>query len=72
MICPVSGDEHDKCFLTKMKAHIGSVHNMPTVLPSLFPIISELVEKNVTGIFNFVNKGGDLFTRFSTFIWSRM
>ena len=60
IIYPVSLDENPKCFLNKMAQRASSVHNIRvclTILPSLFPKISELCKKDVRGILNFVNKG---------------
>jgi len=60
IIYPVSLDENPKCFLNKMAQRASSVHNINvclTILPSLFPKISELCKKDVRGILNFVNRG---------------
>jgi dTDP-4-dehydrorhamnose 3,5-epimerase-like enzyme/dTDP-4-dehydrorhamnose reductase len=60
IIYPVSLDEHPKCFLNKMAQRASSVHNVRvclTIIPSLFPTISQLCKNNVRGIMNFVNKG---------------
>ncbi len=60
VIYPVLGNGHPKCFLTKMKGRMDSVHNVPvamTVMPDLFPLLSILVEKHVVGVINFVNTG---------------
>ena len=60
IIYPITCDGHPKCFLTKMLGRTDNVHNISlpiTVVPYLFPKISELCQKNITGIINFVNKG---------------
>lgn len=60
IIYPVSLDENPKCFLNKMAQRASSVHNVRvclTILPNLFPKISELCKKDVRGILNFINKG---------------
>jgi dTDP-4-dehydrorhamnose 3,5-epimerase-like enzyme/dTDP-4-dehydrorhamnose reductase len=59
ILYPITGDDHPKCFLTKMLQRTSSVADSNvsiTVVPSLFPSISELCKKDVTGIYNFVNK----------------
>lgn len=60
IIYPITCDGNSKCFLTKMLGRTDSVHNISvpiTVVPYLFPKISTLCKKNITGIMNFVNKG---------------
>lgn len=60
IIYPASLDNNPKCFLTKMIGRSKNVHNINismTIIPSLFPKIKDLCESNITGIFNFVNKG---------------
>jgi len=45
---------------TKNSLHAISVHDTAlniTVVPSMFPFIPALLEKHVTGIYNFVNEG---------------
>ena len=57
---PMTLDTHPKCFLSKMLLRKDSIHNVrisTTIVPSLFPTISQLCEKQVKGIFNFVNTG---------------
>lgn len=54
---PISNDDHPKCFLTKMKSRTPHKKTMSvTILPELLPLLSNLIEKNITGIFNFVSK----------------
>lgn len=60
IIYPISADQNPKCFLSKMKERIQTVHNKSisiTVIPSLFPLIPIIIEKGTVGIFNFVNTG---------------
>ena len=56
---PISNDGHSKCFLSKLKTRLTSIHNTKinfTYLPTMMvDVLPELVHKNVTGIFNFVN-----------------
>lgn len=57
---PLSGNGHEKCFLEKLKTRKDNIHNTSvslTVIPSLFPDITKLLSKKVTGIFNFTNHG---------------
>jgi dTDP-4-dehydrorhamnose 3,5-epimerase-like enzyme/dTDP-4-dehydrorhamnose reductase len=67
----ISGDLDPKCFLTKMKqrARDNSVHNANlsiTVLPSMLPILTSLIESKRVGIYNFVNKNPILLTDLTT------
>jgi 3,5-epimerase/4-reductase len=60
ILYPITFDNHEKCFLTKMLQRTGSVNNSEvsiTIVPDMFPLISNLCEKNITGVYNFVNKG---------------
>jgi dTDP-4-dehydrorhamnose reductase len=60
IIYPCTLDGNVKCFLSKMVARAKTVHPVSvclTIVPSLFPVLSKLSEKGVTGILNFVNKG---------------
>lgn len=60
ILYPATLDGHQKCFVTKMLARNNSVHNMAvsmTIVPSLFPYIPSLLQKYITGTYNFVNKG---------------
>ena len=56
---PVSLTENSKCFMNKMITRLESVHEQSvniTYVPNLFPLlISTILEKNTTGILNFVN-----------------
>ena len=57
---PISGDGNPKCFLSKMLTRVNNIHNIKvsvTIVPSLFPLISVMCNTNLTGIYNFVNKG---------------
>jgi dTDP-4-dehydrorhamnose 3,5-epimerase-like enzyme/dTDP-4-dehydrorhamnose reductase len=60
IIYPCTLDGNAKCFLSKMVSRAKTVHPVEvclTVVPSLFPTLSELSVKGVTGILNFVNRG---------------
>lgn len=56
---PISNDGHPKCFLSKLKTRLNSIHNTQinfTYLPIMIgKVLPELVHKQITGIFNFVN-----------------
>ena len=59
IIFPVTGDDHPKCFISKIKTW-KEIHNINipiTIVPLLFKGISKLCIDNITGIFNFVNNG---------------
>lgn len=56
---PVSFD-HPRCFYNKTLSRKGNIHDARvsiTSIPDLFPKIPELIEKNITGVFNFVIDG---------------
>jgi dTDP-4-dehydrorhamnose 3,5-epimerase len=58
IIYPISGDGHEKCFLTKLLTRLDSIHDKyinVTTIP-LFNLLPNLIENNEIGIFNFVNK----------------
>jgi dTDP-4-dehydrorhamnose 3,5-epimerase-like enzyme/dTDP-4-dehydrorhamnose reductase len=60
MIYPISGNGNPKCFISKMLTRVNSIHKMKvsvTVVPNMFPLISAMCDKNLIGIYNFVNKG---------------
>jgi len=60
IIYPCTLDGNSKCFLSKMVSRAKTVHPVEvclTVVPSLFPSLSELSMKGITGILNFVNRG---------------
>ena len=60
ILYPCTFDDDPKCFRTKMMRRRGSVHDGQvsiTSVPDLFPHIPELVEKKLTGVFNFVTDG---------------
>jgi dTDP-4-dehydrorhamnose 3,5-epimerase-like enzyme/dTDP-4-dehydrorhamnose reductase len=60
IIYPCTLDGNSKCFLSKMVFRAKTVHPVDvclTVVPSLFPSLSELSMKGITGILNFVNRG---------------
>ena len=56
----ISGDGHPKCFMTKMLNRTNNLHNVPvnvTHMPTMLPVLIELIENGNTGTFNFVNPG---------------
>jgi 3,5-epimerase/4-reductase len=60
VLYPLTGTGHDKCFLTKLKTRLASLHDTRvsvTVIPSLFPKIQTLLDAKLGGIYNFVNQG---------------
>ena len=57
---PCTFDGDPKCFRTKMQKRRETVHDGAvsiTPVPDLFPLLPDLIERNVTGIFNFVSDG---------------
>jgi len=56
---PINSDKNGRNFITKITtySHICSIHNSMTVLPELLPYIVKMMEKNITGTFNFTNPG---------------
>jgi len=61
IIYPVTFDKNPKCFLTKIVGRANNIHDINvslTIVPDLFKQLSILAINNITGIFNFVNKGG--------------
>lgn len=60
VVYPVTFDGDERCFIEKMKRRRHNVHDTRvslTIVPSLFPKISELFHSKVTGILNFTNDG---------------
>jgi len=60
ILYPISGDGHEKCFLSKLKKRLNTVHDVKinsTILYDLIPNMFLLIEQKTTGIFNFVNPG---------------
>lgn len=60
ILYPISGDGHEKCFLSKLKTRLNTVHDVKinsTILPNLIPNMFLLIENRTTGIVNFVNPG---------------
>jgi len=56
---PIALNDNPKCFMNKMLTRLNSVHDQYvniTFIPNLFPLLSEIIEKNTTSILNFVNK----------------
>jgi len=56
---PISDDLHPRSFITKIKSYkkVINVKNSVTVLHDLLPLIPDMIEKRLTGVFNFVNPG---------------
>jgi len=57
---PCTFDGNPKCFYQKIWSRRNNLHNVSVSITSvrdLFPLIPTLVEMELTGIFNFVNKG---------------
>jgi len=60
ILYPISGDNHEKCFINKIKTRLNTVHDIKincTVLQDLIPSLFNLIENNKTGIYNFTNSG---------------
>jgi len=56
---PISYDNNPRNFITKITTYskICSIYNSMTVLPTIFPIIIDLMINNITGTFNLTNPG---------------
>ena len=56
---PITNDLNQRNFITKLLKYdkICSIPNSMSVLPELLPIMLDMVEKKVTGTYNFVNPG---------------
>ena len=56
---PISDIDHPRNFITKITSYskICSIYNSMTVLPSVFPIIYNLMNDKKTGTFNLTNPG---------------
>ncbi len=57
---PISFTDNPKCFLNKIISRKNNIHDIEinsTIIPSLFPLIPNMIEMNKTGIYNFVNNG---------------
>ncbi len=56
---PITGENNPRNFITKITKYkkICSIPNSMSVLPELLPIMIDMVEKNVTGTYNFTNPG---------------
>jgi len=60
IVYPITLDGNEKCFLEKIKTRKHNIHNTSvslTIVPSLFPKIKQLIDKNTVGILNFTNEG---------------
>jgi dTDP-4-dehydrorhamnose 3,5-epimerase-like enzyme/dTDP-4-dehydrorhamnose reductase len=59
VIYPISGDGRKKCFLSKLQSRKDTIHDISinvTILPSLLKVLPIILNKNITGVLNFVNK----------------
>jgi 3,5-epimerase/4-reductase len=56
---PIVNYDHDRNFITKITKYeyVCSVANSMTVLHDMFPVIADMIKKNVAGTFNLCNKG---------------
>ena len=56
---PITNDLNQRNFITKLLKYdkICSIPNSMSVLPELLPIMLDMIEKKVTGTYNFVNPG---------------
>jgi len=56
---PIVNYEHNRNFITKITKYeyVCSVANSMTVLSDMYPVIADMIKKNVTGTFNLCNKG---------------
>lgn len=55
---PIALNNDSRCFMSKMLTRLDNVHDQYvniTYTPILFPLLTEIIEKNTTGILNFVN-----------------
>lgn len=56
---PISDDLHPRNFITKITRYkkVVNIPNSMSILSDLLPLIPEMVERKLTGVFNFVNPG---------------
>ena len=56
---PIINYDHERNFITKINnyEYVCSVPNSMTVLHDMYPIILDMIKKNITGTFNMCNKG---------------
>lgn len=57
---PISGDNNDRCLVSKILNKLNSIHDVYincTFLPELIPKMFEMIECNTIGKYNFVNPG---------------
>jgi dTDP-4-dehydrorhamnose 3,5-epimerase-like enzyme len=58
IIYPCSFDGNPRCFYEKMKGRIPDAVRVPlTILPSMLPVLSAMLQKKLVGVYNFANKG---------------
>jgi 3,5-epimerase/4-reductase len=56
---PIVNYDHDRNFITKITKYeyVCSVANSMTVLHDMYPVIVDMISKNISGTFNMCNKG---------------
>ena len=56
---PISDDLHPRSFITKIIGYkkVVNIPNSMTILTDLLPIALEMIERKLTGVYNFVNPG---------------
>ena len=56
---PIVNYDHDRNFITKITKYeyVCSVPNSMTVLHDMYPVIVDMISKNISGTFNMCNKG---------------
>lgn len=59
MLYPIVYNNHPKCLLSKLEnfRKLNDTKVNITILPSLMPLMVNMIDKNIDGIFNFVNEG---------------
>lgn len=56
---PITGDENPRCLISKLLKYerVTNIKNSATFIPSIFPVIIDLIINKVTGTYNMVNSG---------------
>lgn len=59
MLYPIVCNNNPKCLLSKLEnfRKVNDIKVNVTILPSLMPLMVNMIDKNIDGIFNFVNHG---------------